>query len=443
MSVFKRPGSPYFYTNFQVGGRKFLRSTGTNNRREALVIEKRIKQEVVAEQERVGRLGPHRDALRYSVDQMFARYWREHGKHLRWANEVAGYAKRIVAIIGHVKVADLNGVDVAHMVETMRDKGTGNVAINRAIAVLRGAHTRAGARWGCPTVAISWKDLRSKEPKERVRWITREEAARLLSHLPSHCRLIVEWSLYTGLRKAESLSLTWEHVDIASGWVDVLVKGGDWRRVMLSEPAKQVLQMAPKQGRYVFDPTNLRKHYEAALEAAGINNFRFHDLRHTNATWLRREGASLEVVSRSLGHSSIQVTQRYAHVDDQEVLAAANSLLPIVPTNVVRLQRARRPQYVYFITDGQSIKIGRSSDPERRLTMFQVGHPLTLSLLGTVNADRLTEAEAHARFYADRQRGEWFAASATILKEIEALCKAGNHNHDGGSVHRLTKRGPT
>lgn len=372
---------------------------------------------------------------------MFGRYWMEHGSKLRWSAEVAGYAKRIVRIIGHIKVADMNAIDVAHMTETLRDSGTGRVAINRAISVLRAAYTMAGRRWGCAVQPIDWRLLRSREPRERIRWITREEAARLLACLAPHTRLIVEWSLYTGLRKSETTSLIWDKINLAEGFADVQVKGGHWRRIQLSEPTKAVLARTPKAGRIVFDATNLRKNFTAGLHTAGITDFRFHDLRHTNATWLRREGASLEVIQRALGHSSVQVTQRYAHVDDQEVLAASNTITPLTTSNVVRFARARKPSFVYFVTDGKHIKIGRSTDPRRRLHALQTDHPGKLWLIGTIRADQFSELEAHARFSDQHHRGEWFLATTMMLKAIEELCRTSTPPHVGGSPARLTPGG--
>jgi integrase len=439
MSVFKRPNSPNWYTEVQVAGRRVVRSTGTSTYRAAKAYERRLREELKAEAARLGTSAKIRQAaLGYTVDQAFGRYWLDHAKNLRWAHEVAGYAKRIVAVIGDIKIADLSDVDCAHLTETLRDRGAGKVAINRALAVLRACHTMAGRRWGCQTQRIDWRMLKSPEPKERVRWITRDQASLLLSLLPPHAALIVEFALYTGLRKQEIVGLQWSNVHLADGFFDVQVKGGSVRQVLISDTARAVLERCEKGGTFVFDSTNLRKHFETALEAANIENFRFHDLRHTNATWLRQDGASLEIIRRSLGHSSITVTQRYAHVHDKEVLAAANTIKTVERANVVRFAKPAKPSFVYFITDGADFKIGRSTDPERRLTAFQVGHPKRLWLIGTVSTATLTEAEAHAMFADHARRGEWFVLSATTLKVIESLCRSTKSQDVVGSRAGLT-----
>jgi site-specific recombinase XerD len=101
-----------------------------------------------------------------------------------------------------------------------------------------------------------------------------------------------------------------------------------------------VLRDVPQTGRYVFQTTNWRKHFEAALLAAGIDNFRWHDLRHTFATWLGHSGAPLEVIRDQLGHSSISVTQKYRHVIRGEVRAALHNLPTVSPISagVTRLK---------------------------------------------------------------------------------------------------------
>lgn len=341
MSLFKRAGSPFWQTEIQVNSRRIIRSTGTTSRREAEAYQRKLREDARKEAER----GPRSAAADLTVDEMFGRYWIEHGSKLRWAANVAAYSKRIVAVLGPIKVAQLTPVDCAALVETLTSEGMGKVSRNRALSVLRAAHSMAAKRWGCPVQPMDWRMLRTKEPKERVRWATREEAFSLLSHLPAHIALIVEWSLYTGLRKRETVMLAKSAVSLARNAVDVVVKGGQVRTVQLSPAARDVLERAlvanPASDR-VFDARNLRKHFTRACAKVGLRDFHFHDLRHTFATWLRQQGTAIEIVSRALGHSSIQVTQKYAHVDDREVVAATSAIGLLQVSNVVQLPAKRK-----------------------------------------------------------------------------------------------------
>ncbi len=341
MSLFKRAGSPFWQTEIQVRSRRIIRSTGTTSRREAEAFERKLREDSRKEADR----GPRSASADLTVDEMFGRYWLEHGSKLRWAANVAAYSKRIVGILGPVKVAALTQVDCSALMETLTSEGMGKVSRNRALSVLRAAHSMAGRRWGCPIQLIDWRAFRIREPKERVRWATRDEAFALIANLPSHIGLIVEWSLYTGLRKRETLTLSKAAVSLAKNAVEVVVKGGATRTVQLSPAARDVLERAlianPNSER-VFDGTNLRKHFLRACAKTGLRDFHFHDLRHTFATWLRQQGTAIEIVSRALGHSSIQVTQKYAHVDDREVVAATSGIGLLQMSNVVQLPAKRK-----------------------------------------------------------------------------------------------------
>jgi integrase len=180
------------------------------------------------------------------------------------------------------------------------------------------------------------------EPKERVRWITPAEAIKLLEVLPGRVRLIVEWALCTGCRRSEILKLRWDDVDLERHQAHIEGKTGH-RTLWLSAEACAILGRAEKVGAFVFDGTNLRKHFELGIRTSGLRDFKFHDLRHTHATWLRMAGVPLEIVQRSLGHTAITTTSRYAHVADTEIQAALRKLPSLVPesvgANIVALKR--------------------------------------------------------------------------------------------------------
>lgn len=145
--------------------------------------------------------------------------------------------------------------------------------------------------------------------------------------------------LTTGLRRREAFNLTWDKV--RTGAVLVTVKGGYEREVALSPEAAEIIAEQPRDTRYVFDTTNWRKEFEGARKRAGVPEIRWHDLRHTLATWLGRSGASLEVIRDHLGHSSISVTQKYRHVVSSEVRDSLDKL-PRLKHNTSRIAILRR-----------------------------------------------------------------------------------------------------
>jgi integrase len=330
MSVFKRKGSPFYQTEFIHRGRRVSRSTQTTSRREAEAFERTLREQVKREHKEVAA------APALTLDAACGRYWEQHGTRLRWARDVARNLKYVVALLDPtMPLAELANRHVADLVEGRRQQGAGIPAINRTLSVLQGVHSRAASRWDIPVKAIAWRDFKGKE-RGRVRWITEAEAGRLLAALPEHISRLVRFLLLTGVRQREAFELTWDRVAFDRGAFWITAKGGVRREVALSAEALLLLHETPQAGRFVFDRTNWRKHFEKACKAAGISDFRWHDLRHTHATWLRQKGVALEVVSQSLGHSGIAVTQKYAHVAQHEVREALQLIPALRPSSNVQ-----------------------------------------------------------------------------------------------------------
>jgi integrase len=169
-----------------------------------------------------------------------------------------------------------------------------------------------------------------------ISFLRPDEAGRLLSA----CRQsrnkalvdLVEFAMFTGVRRGEALGLEWNRVDRARGVVLLTnTKNDKPREVQLSSNADAALarRWTPDASGLVFGSRNwnsFRQAWAAALKAAGVHRFRFHDLRHTTASWLVQQGRSLREVKELLGHSDIQVTMRYAHLAPDHLRAAVASL---------------------------------------------------------------------------------------------------------------------
>jgi site-specific recombinase XerD len=326
MSLFKRPGSPFYYTEFVVQGRRIVRSTRATSRREAEQFERTFREQVAKEVKEA----PATPSL--TVDQACGKYWLEHGRRLRDARNIERWLRYIVCYLDRtLPLKDVGTRHVTQFVIDMRAAGIGEIAINRTVTCLQGVHNRAAKKWEEPVKVIDWREQKTKE-RPRVRWINQKEAQLFLSLLPEHIRRVVLFLLLVGIRRNEAFGLTWEGVNFSTATITVRVKGGHLRDVAICPEAVLVLHDCPHRGRYVFDTTNWRKHFERARDQSGIQNFRWHDLRHTFATWLGASGAPLEVVRDQLGHSSVSVTQKYRHVNQQEVRAALQRL-PTLGTN--------------------------------------------------------------------------------------------------------------
>ena len=210
------------------------------------------------------------------------------------------------------------------------EKPLSAAAVNRPLAILRHLLRLARDEWD---VLDEVPKIRTeKEPQGRLRWLTHEEATNLLvacrksknKALPD----LAEFSMFTGVRRGEALGLTWDRVDRARGVIRLeLTKSGHRREVPLSSNADAVLarRWRPEAKGYVFGSRNwnsFRSAWEAALDAAGIQSFRFHDLRHTFASWLVQRGRTLKEVQEALGHQTISMTMRYSHLAPDHLRAA-------------------------------------------------------------------------------------------------------------------------
>jgi integrase len=184
--------------------------------------------------------------------------------------------------------------------------------------------------------AVAVFTLKKRHEQDRdVRFLTREEAAALLKQLPLHLKRMVHFSLLTGLRQANVTGLLWRHVDLnrAIAWIPgSTTKSGEPITVQLQPEAVELLREArecKKHGheQIVFTYYGALVSYPAesawtkALERAGIKDFRWHDLRHTWASWhvmgwwsSKGTPTPLAVLQDLGGWHSVDMVQRYAHI---------------------------------------------------------------------------------------------------------------------------------
>src|SRR2546425_1158883 len=207
---------------------------------------------------------------------------------------------------------------------------------NRELATLRHL-LRLAHEWGyiekVPKIRLA------KEPEGRLRFLSEDEAVRLLAACEKsqnpYLHTIVTIALYTGARRGEVLGLIWERVDFARGVLLLdKTKSGRRREVPMNEAVYKVLAAlpGPKTEGPVFRKANgdgwgsIRTGFERACREARLGDFRFHDLRHTCASWLVMAGRSLKEVQELLGHRTFAMTLRYAHLSPDRLREAVNAL---------------------------------------------------------------------------------------------------------------------
>jgi integrase len=179
-----------------------------------------------------------------------------------------------------------------------------------------------------------------KKPKPergRVRFLSDEERANLLGICKAcnceYLHTVVVLALFTGARLNEIMGLRWQDIDFKRRRVLFdETKNGERREVALANQAYEVLQALSKVRRidspFVFprkdgkQPKDIRKQWEKAIEKAGLEDFRFHDLRHTAASYLAMTGSGLLEIAHVLGHKTLSMVKRYSHLNEGHTTSA-------------------------------------------------------------------------------------------------------------------------
>lgn len=214
---------------------------------------------------------------------------------------------------------------------TKRGRQRSPSTVVRYMAVLSHAFTIAIKEWGWIEDSPLRKVTKPREPRGRIRFLDEPERARLLQACKdspnSYLYTIVILALSTGMRQAEIMNLKWSDVDFEKERVILQeTKNGDIRQVAITGHALELLKQLDKlrrldthylfPGKFPRKPIDIRSAWETAVKKSQIDNLRFHDLRHSCASYLAMNGASLAEIAEVLGHKTLAMVKRYAHLSE-------------------------------------------------------------------------------------------------------------------------------
>ena len=338
--IYERARSSYYWASYiDAGGQRVRRSTGIRKS-----IEGRKEAEALLAK---WRLETHRakqwdERPPRAFDELMVAYLkatsdkRSHDKDLQRTRTLRSF-------FGGQVINELNPADIRSYIVKRRQDGISPSTINRETALFCAAINWANREldWQIPNPAAGRK---LKEPEGRLRWITRAEAVALINaaHLDTQSRQwlpeFIRLALNTGCRKQELLGLEWRRVDLQAGLIHLEghhTKSGKRRSVPMNMAARSaIVARAGFRAKWCPDSPwvfcdrkgeriqNVRKGFETARKRVGIEDFRIHDLRHTCAAWLVTAGVPLTEVRDLLGHSTVKMTERYAHLAPENVRAA-------------------------------------------------------------------------------------------------------------------------
>jgi len=298
---------------------------------------------------REGRHFKTREAKKHTVAELIEKYIKsvlptkpksketQEGQLNWWKQEIGPYTLADVtpALIGECR-------DKLLTERTRRGIVRSPASTVRYMAAFSHALTVAVNEWGWLEDSPIRKVKKPKEPRGRVRFLSDDERNRLLEATKEsnnrYLYPVVLLALSTGMRYGEIMNLRWEDVDLKRQFVILHdTKNGERRNVPVVKLANAVLTELAKVKRkdtsLVFPsetdsnlPSNLRWSWLTALQQADIADFRFHDLRHSAASYLAMNGATLTDIAHVLGHKTLAMVKRYAHLSEQHTTRVVASM---------------------------------------------------------------------------------------------------------------------
>ena len=314
MAIFKKNDN--WYIDYYVNGRRKREKIGPNKKQASIVLQKRkvqIAENKFLDVEEQGTI---------KLEEMGALFLENYSKPNKrsW--------RRDEEIVNHLtdffrgrKLQDIGPLDIEKY-KRKRVEEVSPATVNRELSGLRNIYNRA-IEWKMATKNPMKAVKFFRESEGRLRFLEKEEIDKLYNACPDYLKSIVALAICTGMRKGEILELKWLDIDFRRKIVTILkTKSQKKREIPIGNGISRLLLRKRKHpdSSYVFcqeDGSRIgsfRKAFKTALKKAGIEDFTFHDLRHTFASHLVMSGVDLKTIQEIMGHGSFKTTLRYAHL---------------------------------------------------------------------------------------------------------------------------------
>jgi integrase len=255
-----------------------------------------------------------------------------------WDTDVSLLKNHLLPRFGKRYMDEITRQDIVKMHADRKASGAAAGSANRLLIMMRYIFNLT-LKWEVPGIkANPCKGIPLMEENNKMeRYLSVEEAERLYEAVckseNTMLKYIVPMLILTGARKREVLDAKWEDFDLGRrAWRIPISKSGKARHVPLSDGALNVLASMPRKVEWAFANPDTGKPYvsvfyawDTARKSVGLSDVRMHDLRHSFASLLINSGRTLYEVQHILGHTQVKTTQRYAHLSQDTLLAAANS----------------------------------------------------------------------------------------------------------------------
>lgn len=284
------------------------------------------------------------EARKRTLAEMIQRYEIEYTSRKEYQARDRSIFKHLKSFFGENKLLKDIEKDISSYEDYRIAKGIKSGTISKELGLLRRMFNIAIKKWrwinSNPVSLIEMPKVRN----ERVRYLREDEYKRLFSafdnqDIPRWLKPIVTIALNTGLRESNLINLKWSQVNLFSRLITiegVEMKNDESLGIPLTQEAVETLkdlQKVKQIGDFVFHdngkriyPVKLQRAFRKLCRTAAIANFRFHDCRHSFASYLRQRGVDLHTISKLLGHKDTRMTQRYSHLSVENLRNAVSVL---------------------------------------------------------------------------------------------------------------------
>lgn len=338
MSVYKKArkeGTIAWYYYFCHRGQRY-RAVGGTTKTEALRTQEKVRSMVI--------MGEHNllpNAKDSKFDDFSATYLQRR-QHLRCRKRDSLSVRMLLNSFRDYTLKQITPGDIEDYKAKRLDQGLSPASINRELTCLKGMYS----------LAIKWKDATYnpvkdvdllKEPPGRTRYLSEDEAQRLIESADKYLRPIIITALNTGMRLGEILSLTWRQIYVECVFDPYIEiensKNNKKRHIPLNDTMIALLEsMDRQQDDFVFHGLRgkpvkcIKAPWLQTLKKAGITDFRFHDLRHTFASHFVMKGGDIMPLKDILGHSFLKMVERYTHLASSHKRHQMNNLSGVFTT---------------------------------------------------------------------------------------------------------------
>lgn len=335
MSIYKRPDSPYWWMSFTVNGKTYQKSTKTKNKKQALKVF--CKVEALIDD---GKFNKVDESKKRTFQELAAKYESQVFRELKGFEKSQSYLNQLRDFFGSYKLAEIQAPLIDDFKQMRKAKGVSKATINRQLNILKRMLNIAKKRWHWLQVMPDI-EMEPKADRKRKRFLTFKEYHELLDHCEEWLRPIVALAAWTGLRQGNVINLRREQVELSMKTITIdgdEMKNEEDLCIPVSKPAYDTLKAAMKlvhlKSSFIFcdkegqpfHQRRVQKAFKGAVKDAGIENFRFHDLRHCYASWNRQAGASLDDIAELLGQKDTRMAKRYSHITIHHLSKAVESV---------------------------------------------------------------------------------------------------------------------